>query len=181
METGKERITKELADKLSFLVGELFKINRDADRGLALCEVRFKLLNFEKLYHARVAHAAPLLADRITSYASKRNVESVYPDTVGGYKDYQSPLEFFDYMLEEFNRFEDEICDVIDACAAEKDRATQQFLQGFLATWTEYVATMNNICDLAYAYAPNAEPLGLQLFDNNVEHCFTIEDISAGD
>lgn len=178
MENGKERISKELTARLENLVKFCFYINRIADRGLSLCEVRWKLLKFERLYHVLVAHAAPLLADKITSYMSKRNVEANYPDTTGGMKDYSSPLEFFDFMLEEFNNFEDEICNTIDFAAVEKDHATKKMLQNFLDTWIEYVATMNNICDLAHAYAPNSEPLGLQLFDSEVEHCFTVSDIS---
>lgn len=181
MENGKERISKELAARLENLVKFCFYINRIADRGLSLCEVRWKLLNFERLYHVLVAHATPLLADKITSYMSKRNVESNYPDTTGGMKDYSSPLEFFDFMLEEFNNFEDEICNTIDFAGVEKDCATQKMLQNFLDIWVEYVATMNNICDLAYLYAPNSEALGLQLFDNNVEHCFTVPNLAGDD
>jgi ferritin len=79
--------------------------------------------------------------------------------------------------LEEFNRFEDEIANTIDFAAIEKDRASQQFLQSFLSTWIEYVATMNNIVDLAMQFAPNNESLGWQLFDDEFEKGITVGEI----
>ena len=178
MENGKERITKELSDKLDSILGFLFYLNRIMDKGLSACEVRWKLINFEKLAHIRLAHATPILADRISGFKSKRNVETNYPDTTGGLKDYSSPLEFFNFVLEEFNRLEDEISDTIYFSASvDKDYATTQFLQEFLATWVNYVATMNNVVDLAMAYAPNNESLGLQLFDDEAEKCFIVSAI----
>ena len=178
MESGKERVSKELSERMLTLLGFCFYLNRIYDRGLSLCEVRWKLINFEKITHPLIAHALPLLGDKISSYLSKRNVESFYPDTTGGMKEYSSPLEFFNFVLEEFNRFEDEIANTIDyASSIDKDRATQQFLQSFLSTWIEYVATMNNVVDLAMQFAPNNESLGWQLFDNEFEKGITVGEI----
>jgi hypothetical protein len=174
LESGKERVSNELSNKLSNLLGFCFYLNRVYDRGLSLCEVRWKLINFEKVTHPLIAHSLPLLGDKISSYLSKRNVESFYPDTTGGLKDYSSPLEFFNFVLEEFNRFEDEISNTLDHAILEKDWASQQFLQGFLGIWIDYVATMNNIVDLVMQFAPNNELLGLQLFDEGFQKGLTL-------
>ena len=176
MESGKERVSKELSERMLNLLGFCFYLNRIYDRGLSLCEVRWKLINFEKITHPLIAHALPLLGDKISSYLSKRNVESFYPDTTGGLKEYSSPLDFFNFVLEEFNRFEDEIENTIDSAVSEKDRASEGFLQSFLLTWIEYVATMNNIVDLAIQFAPNNESLSWQLFDDKFEKGITVGD-----
>lgn len=179
METGKERISPELTKRMEGLISTLFMLNRIMDRGLSICEVRWKLINFESKFHQIVAHAPPILSDRLTGYMAKRNVEVLYPDTTGGLRDYASPMEFFEFVLENFNRFEDEIEDTIDyAASVDKDNATKQFLQSFLATWVDYVATMNNIVDLAEQFAPNSESLGLQIFDDEFEKAFVVSDIT---
>jgi ferritin len=146
---------------------------------MSICKVRWTLINFEKLVHQIISHALPILADQLTDFLAKRNVESVYPDTIGGYIDFSSPVEAFNFMLEEFCKFEDEISDVIDfVIATDKDYVVKQFLQSFLDNWTNYVETMTNICNLVVEFAPNNETLGMQLFDDNFEKAFTVSDIT---
>lgn len=181
MESGKERISKELNDRMSFLLGECFRLNRVADRGISLLEVRWKLLKTASVIHPSIAHMLPLLGDKISSWQAKRNAESIYPDTVGGSKEYSSPIEFFEFLLEEFNKFEDEICDVIDYAQSERDHASTQFLKSFLAEFTDYIATMNNIVDIANAYSGTSDPMAMQLFDSEIEHCLTIPNLAGDD
>jgi len=180
MENGKERISKELNDMLSFLLGECFRLNRVADRGISLMEVRWKLLKSAPIIHLSIAHMLPLLGDKISSFQSKKNCESIYPDTTGGSKEYSSPLEFFEFVLEEFNKFEDEISDVIDYAQSEKDHATVQFLKSFLAEFLDYTATMNNVVDVANSYSRTSDPMAMQLFDRDVEKCLLIPNLASG-
>lgn len=181
MESGKELISKELNDRLSKILGECFYLNRVLDRGISLLEVRWKLLNTAKVIHPSIAHTLPLLGDKISEFQSKRNCESIYPDTIGGLKEYGSPIEFFEFVLEEFNRFEDEIYDTISYAAMEKDYASKQFLQSFLSEFEDYIATMNNIVDVANAYSTSSDSMAMQLFDNEIEHCLTIPNLSEVD
>lgn len=171
-----ERISEQTKKRLLFLVGRMFECNRYADRGMSLLETRWKMLTSAKYLHGLVAHAMLVLADYIGEYLSSKNCEVIYPATLIGDQEYSSPLEFFNFMLEEFYKVEDEIEDIIDGVIAEKDNSSRNFLDGFLSKWQGYVITMQNVSEIANLYGSDSK--SLQQFDDEIGNSITVGDIS---
>lgn len=167
-----EMISESLVAKIDSAIGTCFQLNRWLDRGMSLLSTRWKMLNTAKVLHPKFAHATPALADFLSDYLDDRGCEVIYPATTIGNQNYDSPIAFFEFIMEEFVKFDNQIEDIIDAAVADGDHATKAFLDGFHMKWVPYVASMANILDVAKAYG--STPNGMQLFDVVVENCLKV-------
>lgn len=145
-----ELISKELNSKLDELVGKAFAINRMLDRGMSLLKVRWKMIKSSDLLHQKVAHAYPgdKFADSISDYQASRSMETIYPETPIGNREYNSPIDFFIDYFQENIEFEDMIKDVIDMAEKEDDQTTKKFLNGLLVRLSEYTSLSQDLIDI---------------------------------
>ena len=167
-----EMINPSLVAKIDSAIGFLFQLNRYLDRGMSLLSTRWKMLNCARVLHPKLAHATPALADSLSDFLDDRGCEVIYPATTIGDQEYENPIAFFEFIMDEFVKFDNQIEDIIDAAVAEGDHATKAFLDGFHMKWIPYVATMANIVDVAKSYG--ATPMGMQLFDVVIETCLKV-------
>ena len=132
-----ELISKNLNDCLDRLIGKSFAINRMLDRGMSLLKVRWKMINSSNTLHPMLAHAylGDKFADSISDYQAERGMESIYPATPIGNREYSSPLDFFNDYMSENIEFEDMI----------------KFLDGLLYRLAPYIAASNDLVDLVSA------------------------------
>ena len=167
-----ELISQELNTRLDSIVTFAFFLNRQLDRSMSLISVKFKLLKTSKLLHEKFAHFFPTFADFLSEYQDSRGMLTVYGETPKADFDANSHIELFEMFLEEFIKYQDMIEDVIDACIAEKDHMTKAFLDGYLLKLNPYIQSAENVLDVAKMYG--VDPLGMQLFDSEIEHCLTV-------
>lgn len=143
-------ISEQLNDKLNYLVGQSFALNRMLDRGMSLLSVRFKLINTANILHPKVAHIFPssLFADGISDYQGSRDNETIYPETPIGNKEYEHPIDFFVDMLEEFISFEEKIQETVGNAFEEGDFTTKVFLESLLKNLVPFIALAQTMVDL---------------------------------
>lgn len=100
----KEYIPQELNARLNSIVQYCFNINRMYDAGGSVLGIKFMMDNYLQKYHHKVFHAFPVMADLVSDVQANYNTITTYLPTIQGRNDYESPLEFFedvlDYMLE---------------------------------------------------------------------------------
>ncbi len=143
-------ISEKLNNQLNELIGKCFAINRMLDRGMSLLMVRWKMIESSKILHELVAHAYPgdKFADSISDYQGLRDMETIYPRTPVGDRDYNSPLDFFkDYMNENIE-LEDMIKDSIELAMKDGDYSTKKFLDGLYSRLLPYTALSKDLVDL---------------------------------
>ena len=143
-------ISIKLNNQLNDLVGKAFSINRMLDRGMSLLAVRWKMIKSSNILHPLVAHAYPgdKFADSISDYQALRDMETVYPQTPAGDREYESPIDFFKDFFAENIEFEDMIKDAIDTAIEDGDHNTKKFLDGLLSRLSPYTSLSKDLVDL---------------------------------
>lgn len=143
-------ISERLNNQLNELIGKAFSINRMLDRGMSLLMVRWKMIESSRILHPAVAHAYPgdKFADSISDYQASRDMESIYPATPIGNREYEFPIDFFKDYLAENIEFEDMIKDAVDMAVEDGDHTTKVFLDGLLNRLVPYTALSQDLVDL---------------------------------
>lgn len=167
-----ELISQELNARIDFAVTSAFRLNRLLDRACSILSVKFKLLKTSELLHKKFAHWFPQAADFLSNFQDSRGMLTVYGETPLADFDAVSHIELFEMFVDEFIKYQDEVEDIIDASILEKDRMTESFLRDYLLKLNPYIQSAMNVLDVARMYG--TEPLGMQLFDNEIKHCLTV-------
>lgn len=162
-------ISNELNEQLNQLIGKCFAINRMLDRGMSLLKVRWKLSLASDILHPKVAHAYPgdQFADSISDYQAQRDMESIYPATPMGNREYNNPLEFFEDFHKENLEFQDMIQDAMDQASDEGDRTTKKFLSKLLYRLVPFTDLSQTFVDLCHKYGN--DDFHMQVFDSVIE------------
>lgn len=125
-------ISEELNNKLNQIVTMCFLGNRIADRGVSVLEVKFCMNKTGNILHSKLAHLFPVLGDFISDYQNARNELTIYGNTPRDDTDYQSPMEFFERMLDYMTDLEALVGDAIEKSKDEFDYTTKCLLNQFL-------------------------------------------------
>lgn len=143
-------ITESLNDTLNILVGKCFHLNRILDRSVSLLNVRFKLPNTAYVLHYNAAHVylGEKFADAIADYQALRDNETIYPATIQGDDDFDSPLSIFLQFHSENLSFENMILDAIDDAEDIGDFTTKNFLNKLLDNLSELTAFSQQLIDI---------------------------------
>lgn len=162
-------ISEKLNNQLNELVGKAFAINRMLDRGMSLLTVRWKMIEASRVLHPKVAHAYPSdkFADSISDYQASRSMESIYPATPIGNREYEAPIDFFKDYLAENIEFEDMIKDAIDMANEDGDYTTKKFLDGLLFRLVPYTALSQDLVDLVEMC--DNDKFKLMMLDENID------------
>lgn len=165
-------IDARLNNKLNELVGECFAINRMLDRGMSLLNVRWKMVNTEKILHPKMAHAftGDDFADGISGYQAKRSNETIYPATPTGNKEYNSPLDFFYDILGTLLKFQDTLYDTYEMSKEIGDYTTKKFVNKIIENLVDYVDMAQLLIDLMENFGNDKR--GWALMDSNIDEYF---------
>ena len=145
-------ILEKINNKLDEIVTKCFEGNRIADRGMSVLGVKFVMNKTESVLHPKVAHLFPALADKVSEYQGSRNNLTFYGLTPADNTDYDSPLDFFERLLNHMIDLEGLIMESVDLSKDEKDYSTQSFLFEFLESITELTAQCLLLIDKAELY-----------------------------
>jgi len=162
-------IPENINSKLDEIVTKCFEGNRIADRGMSVLNIKFVMNKTEALLHDKLAHRFPQLADIVSTYQGSRNCLTVYGVTPLDDTYYESPLDFFNRMLNYMMELEALICEAI-----EMSRSDDNFTYAFLLEFTEEIAFVTEQCLLLVDKA-NEYKDKWQLFDHNIRD-FILDD-----
>lgn len=165
-------IKEPLNNTLNALVGKCFAINRMLDRGMSLLNVRWKMVQTERILHPKMAHAftGDLFADGISGYQASRSNETIYPATPIGDKEYNTPLDFFNDVLATLLDFQDTLYDAYDEANDTGDYTTKKFVSNTINNLIPYTDMAQTLIDLAENYGMDGR--GIALMDANIEKYF---------
>ena len=168
----KNLIDVQLNNKINELIGKCFAINRMLDRGMSLLNVRWKMIQTEKILHPQVAHAftGDDFADGLSAYQAKRSNETVYPATPIGDREYNKPIDFFIDMLNEFIELQDMLYDAYEMSKEIGDYSTKDIISGVINTLVKYTDIAQTLIDLAENYGSDGR--GIALMDANIDEYF---------
>lgn len=162
-------VSENLNNQLNELIGKCFAINRMLDRGMSLLTVRWGMIRTSEILHPKIAHAYPSdkFADSISAYQALRNMESTYPLTPVGDRDYKIPIEFFKDYFQENLEFEDMIKEAIITAKDDEDYQTKKFLNGLLNRLVPYTAFSQDLVGLIDSC--ENDNFKLMMLDSNIE------------
>ena len=169
---SKGLIDERLNNELNKLIGKCFAINRMLDRGMSLLNVRWKMIQTEKILHPQMAHAftGDDFADGISSYQAMRSNETIYPATPIGDREYALPIDFFKDVLKEMLDFQDMLYDAYEMSKEVGDYTTKKFINKIIENLVKYTDMAQLLIDLSENYGSNT--LGIALMDANIDEYF---------
>lgn len=159
--------------KLQELLGFLFIGNSILDNCVYQLDVKFVMPNTSNIFHEEVAHKLPLLADKISEYASSRGEylhRPVVPENTG---DYVNIKEIFDNILEYMVDLEKITEETIRFSEIERDRVTRLFLESFLLEVIPYTKIAIDMVD--YVEMSGYTPKDNMTIDDRVNKFLRIE------
>lgn len=131
-------INERVLTSLYLIVSKLFDGNRLLDRAVSVLNVKFVMNKSASIIHPKLAHAYPLLADKVGEWIESRNCMVTYLETPTDNSDYENPLALFQAYLDYSLELEQLIEEIILIAEEEKDRSTKIFLEGFLKDVNKY-------------------------------------------
>lgn len=142
-------LSTKLSDKISALGQMYFDLNRVLDAGSNYLEVDMNMNKLGNYIHHSMAHyAADPLADNFRDYLSINSRRTNYNvATKPNAGDYNSPMEFFEYVLDYYVDIKNAITEAIKMADEENDEDTSQFLKAQLVLAREYKAQFVLLCD----------------------------------
>lgn len=137
----------ELKQGLNNIAGLLFIGNSIADNAVYQLDVKFVMPNVTDIVHHKFAHELPLLADKISDYASERNEYLYRPVVPEQRKEYTNTKDIFVDLLQYMVDLEHLVSDVIEDCIKYDDKTTKVFLDSFLRDLIPYTKMMLDFND----------------------------------
>jgi hypothetical protein len=165
----KPLIDEKVNDKLNEIVTKCFLGNRIMDRGVSILSVKFVMTRTADQIHPKLAHLYPLLGDTISDYQGARNCLTIYGETPLDDSDYNSPLDFFNKMLDYQEDLEALVSESIDVAREEMDYTTKIVLENFLVTLIPVTNQILLLIDKAEKYTD------WMLFDADVKKFIILE------
>lgn len=165
-------IKEELNIKINSVIGKCFEINRMLDRGMSLLNVKWKMVQTEKILHPMMAHAflGDEFADYLSDYQSKRSNETIYPATPAGDRVYEKPIDLFNDILNELLFLQDILYDTYEASNEMGDYTTKRVINQVIDNLIKYVDMTQTLIDLSENYGSDGK--GIALMDANIKKYF---------
>lgn len=147
----KSLIPDQVNSALDSIVTKCFEGNRIADRGMSILSVKFAMNNTEKILHPKLAHLFPMLADMVSGFQDGRGALTAYGFTPEDISDYETPLDFFNKILNYCQDLEGLISESIEI-SSSSDIVTYVFLIKFLRKVSRVTAQCLLLVDKAEIY-----------------------------
>lgn len=148
-------VSQPTIDALHVLTGKMFQQNRDWDSAMSVLKVNFTCDNVVKYVHPYIAHAYPILADRVTEILEMFNILAIYPATTDGYIDYVDVLSVMERMLEKTLDLQNAVMGAMEVAIANKDYLVKVELDKILLEMNQQVSQIILMRDKALQYGDN--------------------------
>ena len=156
-EENNDFISDETIEELYRLVQECFQMNRFWDRAVSVMSVDFAMPVASNAIHLNIAHAYPLLADRISEILDKVNIKTDYNETVADNSNYSNLTEVFEKAYELTKQLYNHLKEVLASAQAKHESHVVVALIDFQKLFSEFVAQSILLKDKAKQYSSYAE------------------------
>lgn len=95
-------IAKKTSEALDILYGQFFNLNSLLDNAVSFMLNEWAMVQASEIVHLRLAHATPLLADRISEIKDDYDERSIRPEVPEHREQYGSLKDMFDTIYDEF-------------------------------------------------------------------------------
>lgn len=95
-------IAKKTSEALDILYGQFFNLNSLLDNAVSFMLNEWAMVQASEIIHLRLAHATPLLADRISEIKDDYDERSIRPEVPEHREQYGSLKDMFDTIYDEF-------------------------------------------------------------------------------
>lgn len=95
-------ISKKTSEALDILYGQFFNLNSLLDNAVSYMLNEWSMVQASEIVHLRLAHAQPILADKISEIKDDYDERSTRPEVSKHDETYSSLKEMFDYIYLEF-------------------------------------------------------------------------------
>lgn len=94
-------LSNKTSDALDVLVGACFDMNRTMDRMTSIMQNVWSMPQAADIFHHRLAHLWPLLADEVSGFKDQYNMTTVYPETHRDGREYKNLFDMMSVLLKE--------------------------------------------------------------------------------
>lgn len=95
-------ISRKTSDALDILYGQFFNLNSLLDNAVSFMLNDWSMVQASEIIHKRLAHATPLLADKISEIKDDYDERSIRPEVPEHKETYGTLKEMFDAIYDEF-------------------------------------------------------------------------------
>ena len=164
-------ISEQTEEKLNLLIQAMFNHNRSWDRFLGIAGVDWAFDNFVSVFHSKLAHLYPLLADQIGDILLRYNIAPKYYETKRDTRTYSGMLDFFETNLNEHIETYELIKSAIDTATINGDLNVEADLKQFLRLWNKFMNQAILLRDKAEVYGESNKAM----FDGFANQFYALE------
>ena len=142
-------LSERTSEALDVLVGALFDMNRTADRQVSWMQNMWSMPQAAEIYHHKIAHVFPLLADEISGFKDKYNLTTVYPETHRDAREYTDLFDMMSTLYKEIEGVYEIVRQTYYIAKEEQDFNANAMLQDFMEKLTEIISQIITLRDKA--------------------------------
>lgn len=165
-------INEKIADKNSEIMNAYFTLNKKLDNLMDYVGIVFNMHKFSQELH-KVAHKAPIDADRFRDYNALYSFRTKYNTIVGQYTEFANPLEGIDSILEFLADMDNMFAEAKNIAKAEENYDYNKFLSTEIKNFRPYKEQFIILHDQIKSYIANGNTY--QDFDFRCEPYFVME------
>lgn len=143
-------ISKKTSEALDILYGQFFNLNSLLDNAVSFMLNEWAMVQASEIIHLRLAHATPLLADRISEIKDDYDERSIRPEVPEHREQYGSLKDMFDTIYDEFEATYHMIVLTNKIALEEGDINVHAGLMSFMRTFNKVIGqiiTLKNKAD----------------------------------
>lgn len=142
-------LSDKTSDALDVLVGACFDMNRTMDRMTSIMQNVWSMPQAADIFHHRLAHLWPLLADEVSGFKDQYNMTTVYPETHRDGREYKNLFDMMSVLLKEVDGVYEIVRQTYYIAKENRDFNANVMLQDFMRKLTIVISQIITLRDKA--------------------------------
>ncbi len=142
-------LSNKTSDALDVLVGACFDMNRTMDRMTSIMQNVWSMPQAADIFHHRLAHLWPLLADEVSGFKDQYNMTTVYPETHRDGREYKNLFDMMSVLLKEVEGVYEIVRQTYYIAKENRDFNANVMLQDFMRKLTIVISQIITLRDKA--------------------------------
>jgi hypothetical protein len=142
-------LSNKTSDALDVLVGACFDMNRTMDRMTSIMQNVWSMPQAADIFHHKLAHLWPLLADEVSGFKDQYNMTTVYPETHRDGREYKNLFDMMSVLLKEVEGVYEIVRQTYYIAKENRDFNANVMLQDFMRKLTIVISQIITLRDKA--------------------------------
>lgn len=142
-------LSDKTSDALDVLVGACFDMNRTMDRMTSIMQNVWSMPQAADIFHHKLAHLWPLLADEVSGFKDQYNMTTVYPETHRDGREYKNLFDMMSVLLKEVEGVYEIVRQTYYIAKENRDFNANVMLQDFMRKLTIVISQIITLRDKA--------------------------------